>query len=116
MALIPAFHETYGWCLVPEGKVRLHPEDWSTYEPTAHNAPDVIAYLRGAGPRERDRVLAVEHAQATPRKTVLAFGSGLDTPAPQTPADEAHTTQIPDAVGAGTTTPTGPVPGTNMED
>lgn len=99
MALIPAHHEVFGTCMVPESKVALHPDEWSVYDPAEHNVEDVVAYLQQAGPRERARVLELERSAAKPRKTVLG---------------EDHET--PDAVGSGDHTPTGPVPGAHTED
>lgn len=103
MALIRAFHEVFGWQLIPQSRQRLHPEEWSTYNPADHNVDDVVGYLRGAGPRERARVLQLERAARRPRKTVLeAFAED-----PQTPV----------AVGAGSTTiPAGDAPGQHQED
>ncbi|TKJ24364.1 hypothetical protein [Blastococcus sp. CCUG 61487] len=99
MALIPAFHEVYGWQLIPESRQRLHPDEWSVYDPAAHNADDVVKYLAAAGPRERARVLALER-DGKARKTVLAED-------PETPV----------AVGAGEpTSPAGDDPGQNQED
>lgn len=99
MALIRAHHKVYGWHLVPEGKVRLHPDDWSTFDPAEHTVTEVVDHLRAASPEERERVLELERSQPSPRKTVLVEED--KTPAP----------------GAGdTTTQTGAVPGTSTEE
>ena len=127
MALIPAFHEVFGWHLVPESRVRLHPDDWSTYDPTAHHVDEVLAYLETVGLRERARVLALEH-QGKQRKTVLAEEHRLTaTPSPPITSgdvsdlldalngdDQDH--QTPDAAGAGDTDPAGDTPGETTED
>lgn len=102
MALIPAFHEVFGWQMIPQSRQRLHPDEWSTYNPAEHNADDVVAYLRGAGPRERARVLELERG-AKARKTVLE--------------EFVEDHETPDAVGAGNTTITaGDAPGQHQED
>ena len=104
MPLIAAFHEVFGLCLVPESRVRLHPDAWSTYDPAEHNVDPVVDHLQQAGPRERARVLELERAGKA-RKTVLAEDSLTEHPS------------TPDADGAGDTpTQTGTVPGTSTED
>ena len=87
MALIPARHDVFGECLVPESKVRLHPDAWTAFDPTEHTATEVLEYLEDAPPTEVERVIAAEGKRSRPRKTVLAEGE----------------TETPDAVGAGNT-------------
>ena len=113
MALIPAFHEVYGWNLIPEQRQRLHPDEWSTYNPAEHNVDDVVAYLEKVGPRERARVFALE-GDGKKRKTVLEVEPGLVGEDALTAGE--HDTQTPDAAGAGDTNPAGDDPGTSTED
>lgn len=88
MALIRARHDVFGERLVPESRVRLHPDEWTAFDPSEHTATEVLDYIEAAPPAEVERV-AAEGKRSRPRKTVLAEGA----------------TQTPDAVGAGTTTP-----------
>lgn len=108
MPLIPAFHEVFGLCLVPDSRVRLHPGEWSTYDPGEHRAADVVEHLRRCGPHVRDRVLELERAARRPRKTVLALAAAPGpTPVPEIAAAStaaASTTAGPAAAAGGDTT------------
>lgn len=125
MALIPAFHEVYGWNLIPEQRQRLHPAEWSVYNPAEHNVDDVVAYLEKVGPRERARVFALEHGSKQ-RKTVLDEEQRLTLADVATPAGEmagviaalnaTQDPETPDAAGAGNTDTAGNAPGTSTED
>jgi hypothetical protein len=98
MALIAAFHEVYGHRLVPESRVRLHPDEWSTYDPDEDNVPEVLAYLAMANRAERERVFALERAGKN-RVTVLAEEARLL--GEDEVLDDTSHHQTPDAVGAG---------------
>lgn len=86
MPLIRAKHDVFGECLVPDSRVRLHPDEWTPFDPAEHTAPEVVEYLDEAPPTEVERVVTAESQRSRPRKTVLA----KDTP-------------TPDAVGSGNT-------------
>ena len=112
MPLIPAFHEVFGLCLVPESRVRLHPGEWSTYDPGAHRAADVVDHLHRCSPLARARVLALERAARRPRKTVLAVAGEI----PAEPTAAVSTTVDPASAAGEPTTRTGAHPGDLQED
>ena len=112
MALVLARHEVFGDHLIPEARLRLHPDEWTAiggepeqksgpYDPLAQKAPEVLAYLEKASASERVRVLEVERQARRPRKTVLAFGENSQPPA---------------AVGAGDTPDPAVTPAGTQED